>query len=110
MSYGSSKNSFESGLNSMAVSIGSASHVHRDVGIPGDVRHRGLAAAGFVDRVLGESPRPLLERDPGLEPGQRGADAHVDAVAEAHREPDVAVDVEGVGIVVLALVAVRGPG
>src|SRR4029079_10431379 len=98
MSYGSSKNSFESGLNPMPVSIQSASHVHRDVGIPGHVRHRDLATAGLVDLVLGPPDGPFLARAQRLEAGQRRPDAHVDAVAEADGEADVAVDVEHVRV------------
>src|SRR6185503_4148989 len=110
MSYGSSKKSFESGLNSIAVSMRSASHGNGDGGVPGHVRHRDLATAGVVDLVVRPSRGPFLERDPGLEPGQRRTDAHMDAVPEPDGEADLAVDVKSVGIVVLTLVAVGRAG
>ena len=49
----------------------------------------------------------LVQGDPPFEPGQRGTQTEVDAVAEGEVVPDPAVDVEAVGLVELALVAVR---
>ena len=42
-------------------------------------------AVRLVDLVAGEAARELLEPDPALEPGERGAEAEVQAVAEAER-------------------------
>ena len=50
----------------------------------------------------------LVERDAALEPGERGAEAEVDAVAEREVLADLAVDVEAVGVGVAALVTVGG--
>ena len=54
----------------------------------------------------GKRLQHLVERDPALEAGQRGAQAEVDAVAEGQVVVDLAVDVEAVGVGELALVAV----
>ncbi len=55
---------------------------------------------------VGEALQHLVERDPALEPGQRGAEAEVDAVAEREVVVDLAVDVEAVAVGELAVVAV----
>src|SRR4051794_16653831 len=82
---------------------------HRALGDERDVREAVHVAhvhpldPGLVDLVVGEAGRELLERDPGLEPGQGGAEAEVQTVPEAHREVPRAPDVEAVGVVVRAL-------
>ena len=70
-------------------------------------RRRGDLGAVEVDVPLGEALQHLVERDPAFEARERGAEAEVDAVPEREVLADLAVDVEAVGVVEAALVAVR---
>ena len=67
-------------------------------------------ALALVDLVAREAAGELLEADPAFEPGERRAEAEVQAVTEAERDVRGALDVEAIGIVVLALVAVGRGG
>ena len=60
--------------------------------------------------VVGEAREELVERDAGLEPRQRRAEAEVHAVPEAHRAVDRAVEVEQLGFLVHPLVVVGRAG
>ena len=51
-----------------------------------------------VDLPLGEALEDLVDGDPRLEPGERCAEAEVDAVAEGEVALDRSVDVEGVAV------------
>ena len=64
------------------------------------------AHAVVVDVPLGEAVEQLVEGDPALEAGEAGAEAEVEAEAEGEVLDVVAVDVEDVGVVVAAGVAV----
>src|SRR5262245_18631639 len=59
-----------------------------------------------VDLPIREAVQDLVEHDPSFEARQRGAETEVDAVAEGEVLADVAVDVEAIGMLVGALVAV----
>ena len=64
--------------------------------------------AGVVDVPLGEAVQELVERDAALEPGEAGAEAEVEPEAEGQVLDVRAVDVEDVGVLVAAGVAVGG--
>ena len=74
------------------------------------VAHVDAAGVRLVDLVAREAARELLEPDPALEAGEGGAEAEVQAVTEAERDVRRSADVEAIGVVVLALVAVRRGG
>src|SRR5580765_2910922 len=57
---------------------------------------------------LGEPRQHLIQRDAAFEARERRAEAEVDAVPEREVLVDLAVDVEAIGILEVALVAVRG--
>ena len=83
----------------------SAMHVGHPGGRSGHVRVPAAHGRGrrelhavVVDLPLGEAVEHLVERDPALEPGERGAEAEVEAVAEGEVLAVVAVDVEPVGV------------
>ena len=65
------------------VSAPSTGAIDGDAGEPGDVGHLHPAQAPMVDAIAGVPGAQLLERDAALETREVGADAHVDAVAEA---------------------------
>ena len=65
---------------------------------PRTVEVRACTGVVPVDLPVGEALEDLVERDPALEPGQRGTEAEVDAVAEAQVLADLAVDVEAVAV------------
>ena len=67
----------------------------------------GLLRVVPVDLPVGEALQHLVERDPSLEPRERGAEAEVEAVAEAQVMVDRAVDVEAVAVGEVPVVAVR---
>ena len=69
-----------------------------------------LLGALPVDVPLREAVEHLVERDAALEPGQRGTQAEVDAVAEREVVVDLPLDVEAVGVGEVALVAVARRG
>src|SRR5215472_1449617 len=73
-----------------------------------DRRRRGEPGRASVDVPFGEAPEDLLQHDAPLQPGQRRAEAVVDAPAERHRHAELPVDVEAVAVGVAAVVAVRG--
>src|SRR4029453_12216265 len=79
-----------------------------DAVVPVYVAHVDAAAGSLVDGVAREAPGEFLERDPGLQARERGADAIVDALSESQLRRDVAPDVEPVGVGVLPLVPVGG--
>ena len=58
---------------------------------------------------LGWRREQRLERDARLEPGERGPEAEVRAVAEGEMVVEAAPDVEPVGIFEVVLVAIGGP-
>ena len=60
-----------------------------------------------VDAPLGEAVEELLEGHPSFQPRQRSAEAVVDAMSERDGARDLAVDVELVGPLVLALLEAR---
>src|SRR5439155_14670130 len=72
------------------------------------VAHVHPAASGLVDGVPREALPELLEGDARLQARERGAEAVVHALAEAEGLRDLPVDVEAVGVAVLALVAIGG--
>ena len=88
------------GVTLTAVTTGSVSQ-------PRTVDVGASLAPSRVDVPLGEPLQHLFERDAALEPGQRGAEAEVDAVAEREVLADLAVDVEPVAVGVAPVVAVR---
>ena len=55
-------------------------------------------ATGHGEREVGEAVEQAAERDAGFEPGQRRAEAVVDAVPEAHVASGSTVDVEAVRV------------
>src|SRR3954451_5714700 len=57
------------------------------------------AQADFVDIELVPTLSQLLDGDPALHAGQRGAQAAVNTVAETERDTGLALDVERVGII-----------
>src|SRR5580692_10252005 len=74
--------------------------------------HRGRAGAlglVVVDLPLREPRQDLVQSDASLEPGERGAEAEMDPVAEGLMTADVAVDVEAVAVGKVALVPVGRP-
>src|SRR5215218_3829976 len=80
-------------------------HAGRTLHIAGVEEFDGLLVDG-VPRVPGEE---LLERDARLEPGDRGAEAHVRAVTEGEDARVGARDVEVVRAIELARVTVARP-
>src|SRR5580692_4937171 len=70
-------------------------------------RGRGERGVLHVDVPGGETGQDLLERDDPFHPGQRGAHAQMDAVAEGEMPAVVAVDVEAVAIREATIVPVR---
>src|SRR3954468_9432371 len=62
-----------------------------------------------VDPVAGREPQHLLQHDPALEPGERRAEAVVDALAKREVALDFTRDVQLAGALPPALVAVGGP-
>ena len=77
---------------------------------PRTVEVRTSRTCVLVDVPLREAGERLLDHDLGFEPGQARAEAEVDAVAERHVAVEGALDVEAVGIGVLALVAAGAAG
>src|SRR5262245_6183935 len=71
---------------------------HRQGGPPPHRGRVGLLGAVPVDLPGREPAQDLFERDPPLQPGQRGAEAEVDAVPEGDVVVDLPVDVEPVGL------------
>src|SRR5260370_26364452 len=81
---------------------------HRDAREPGDVGHLHPAQAALLDGVARPAVGDLVERDAALDAGEGRAEARVDAVAETDREGLGPVDVEPAGVLIGALVTVRG--
>src|SRR4029077_1508499 len=73
---------------------------------PSDGGGPGLHRVVPVDLPRGEAVEDLVEGDPSLEPGQCGAEAEVQAVAEGEVVVDPAADVEAVAVGELAVVTV----
>ena len=73
---------------------------------PRTVEVRACTALSQSTSHVGKRLQHLVERDAALEPGQRRAEAEVDAVAEREVVVDLAVDVEAVAVGELAVVAV----
>ena len=59
-----------------------------------------------LDRVLGDAPVPLAQRDPQLQAGEVRAEAAVHAAAEREVAVDLAVEAHVVGVGELGLVGV----
>ena len=81
---------------------------HRDVLVAGDVRHVHPAQPVGVDLEPVPTGGQLLDGDPALHPGQRGAEAAVHPVAEADGDRRRPIDVEVVGALERARVPRRG--
>src|SRR5215469_5945280 len=73
-----------------------------------DRRRRGEPGRVGVDVPFGEALQDLLQRYASLQPGERRAEAVMDAPAERHRHAELPVNVEEVAVGVAAVVAVRG--
>ena len=61
---------------------------------------------GLVDVPVTESLEGLFQGDSPLETRQRGADAEVGAVSEREVTVDLALDIESIGVIEVAVVAV----
>ena len=73
---------------------------HGNVGPAAHVRHVHPPQSGPVDVITRNQVEQCFQRYPALHPGERGAEAAVDAVAEVQVVADLplAIDVEAVGI------------
>src|SRR6476660_2703452 len=77
---------------------------HRERLPPADRRRLRHCRPVRIDLPLGEPVKYLVERDPALEARERGTKTEVDAEAEREVLDHLTMDVEPIGIRILALV------
>src|ERR1700693_2719750 len=95
-------------ISSMSL-IPGRSQAYRHPGVAAHIARVHAFERALVDLVAGRTTEELLEADAHLEPRERGAEAHVDAVTEGEMMPRPgAIDVVDVGTIPDAFVAVGG--